>query len=73
MVSLVAIVWRLIMKWRSPSYDGAYPESLSLFKDLAYGLLDVWSKGVLAMWTAYTVFNVVLFNNAPATPHVWAR
>lgn len=67
-VGLVSVGWRLGYKVFYPDYDGGYPEFLSLFKDLAFGLLDVWSKGVFAMWTAYTAFGQTLLENKHATP-----
>lgn len=67
-VAAIGIIWRLTTKCMYPAYSGGYAEWLSLFKDLAFGLLDVWSKGVFAMWTAYTVFDVTLFDSAAATP-----
>ena len=72
LVGLVGVGYRLGMKsCTKTEYHGAYPEELSLFKDLGFGLLDVWSKGVFAMWTAYSVFNEPLFQNAAAVPYVW--
>lgn len=67
-VAAIGILWRLATKCMYPAYSGGYAEWLSLFKDLGFGLLDVWSKGVFAMWTAYTVFEVTLFDSAAATP-----
>lgn len=52
-------------------YNGGVPEFLSLFKDSTYGLLDCYSKGILALWTAYSAFGETLINNAPATPYAW--
>jgi len=77
-VALCSMLWRFWYARCSKTYpDGTYagefPEALSLFKDLSFGLLDVWSKGVFAMWTAYTVFGKTLFNNDPADPLEWAR
>lgn len=46
-------------------YAGETPEWLSLVKDLAYCFLDSWSKGVFALWTAYSAFHIVLLS-APA-------
>lgn len=60
LVALVSILWRLVLS-RSGTYKGEYPEKLSILKDVSYGLLDVWSKGVFAMWTAYSVFVPVAF------------
>lgn len=31
-------------------YPNEYPESLSVFKDVAYGALDIWSKAVFGAW-----------------------
>ena len=46
-------------------YTGDTPEWLSLVKDLAYCFLDSWSKGVFALWTAYSAFHITLLS-APA-------
>ena len=64
-VSVVSIGTRLWMACMKPGYGGETPEQLCLFKDVAYGFLDSWSKGVFAMWTAYTAFNMHLLS-APA-------
>jgi len=64
-VSAISIFTRLWMACMKPGYGGETPEQLCLFKDVAYGFLDSWSKGVFAMWTAYTAFNMHLLN-APA-------
>lgn len=77
-VALCSMLWRLwyarcSKAYPDQTYQGEFPEALSLFKDLSFGLLDVWSKGVFAMWTAYTVFGKTLFNNDPADPLEWAR
>jgi hypothetical protein len=64
-VSAASILVRLFMACTKPGYAGETPEWLCLVKDLSYGFLDSWSKGVFAMWTAYTAFNVHLLN-APA-------
>jgi bacteriorhodopsin len=44
-VALLAIVWRQF-------YVEGYPEALSVTKDVAFGVLDVWSKAVFAFWVA---------------------
>ena len=44
-VSLVAILVRQV-------YPEGYPELLSVFKDVAFGVLDIWSKAFFAAWTA---------------------
>ena len=31
-------------------YSEGYPESLSVFKDVAYGGLDIWSKASFGVW-----------------------
>jgi hypothetical protein len=43
------IVSMLAMVVRQFYYDG-YPEALSVFKDIVYGMLDVWSKAVFGVW-----------------------
>jgi hypothetical protein len=42
-VSLVAIVVR-------QCWSDGYPETLSVFKDVAYGALDIWAKAVFGVW-----------------------
>ena len=64
-VSLVSILTRLYKACTKTGYSGETPEMLCLFKDVSYGFLDSWSKGVFAMWTAYTAFNMHLLS-APA-------
>ncbi len=73
LVAIVAIVWRLSRKCKTRGsaneYYGGYPESLSLIKDIAFGMLDCYAKGFFALWSAYTCFNQTLFNTRDATPH----
>ena len=64
-VSLFSMVVRLWMAFTTENYTGQTPQWLTQIKDLAYGVLDSWSKGVFALWTAYTAFHVHLLN-APA-------
>jgi bacteriorhodopsin len=45
-------------------------ETLSLFKDAGFGLLDCYSKGVFALWTCWTVFGQSLFAAPAAVPFV---
>tara|TARA_B100000787_G_scaffold58333_1_gene42476 strand:+ start:2224 stop:2544 length:321 start_codon:yes stop_codon:yes gene_type:complete len=49
-------------------YAGDTPEWLSLVKDLAYCFLDSWSKGVFALWTAYSAFHITLLSAPLASP-----
>jgi len=71
-VATIGIVYRLMRKCTDETeYTGQYPSGLSLFKDIAYGLLDAWSKGVFALWTAYTVFGVHLMGSPAAVPYAW--
>ena len=44
------------------STNGADSEWLSLFKDISYALLDLWSKAVFAWWTASHAFGVRFLN-----------
>ena len=44
---------------------------LSVAKDVAYGLLDVWSKAVFAFWTVHTVFDRAFMDAPKATAHSW--
>lgn len=48
-----------------------FPPGLSVAKDVLYGLLDAWCKGIFALWTVYTVFRLSLFDAPDATPHTW--
>jgi hypothetical protein len=64
-VSLFGWGVRLSMSFMKPEYAGETPEWLSLVKDLAYCFLDSWSKGVFALWTAYSAFHITLLS-APA-------
>jgi bacteriorhodopsin len=65
---IVALVtW--VVKRRSPSEENTI--RLSVCKDIFYGLLDCYSKGVLAWWTAWTVFGEQFFGNAQALPYNW--
>ena len=47
------------------------PELLSIFKDLSYGLLDVWSKGAFGLYTAHAVFGLTFFDAGTAGPYAW--
>jgi hypothetical protein len=42
-VAIASIVWRQFQ-------PHGYPEALSIFKDVAYGALDVWSKATFSLW-----------------------
>lgn len=44
-VALVAIAARQF-------YTDGYPESLSVFKDVSYGCLDIWCKATFAIWAS---------------------
>lgn len=73
-VALVGIVVRFWRNWNRDDYYGGYGEYLSLFKDLAFGLLDIWSKAIFGLWTAYTAFGQSLFAAGAAAPHdEWRR
>ena len=41
-VAIVAMVWRQLQ-------PRGYPEALSIFKDVTYGFLDVWSKATFSL------------------------
>ena len=45
---------------------------LRLAQDVAFGLLDVWCKGVFALYTAHVVFGETLFNVQSEIPYNWA-
>ena len=64
-ISLLSIGTRVVLSFTTPGYTGQTPQWLTMTKDLGYGFLDSWSKGVFAMWTAYTAFHIHLLN-APA-------
>lgn len=50
-VALISIVWR--------QFDAkGYPELLSIFKDLAFGTLDVWSKATFTFWVSTKAFGI---------------
>jgi len=67
-VSLLSIITRFFMSCRNgESYKGETPQWLTFTKDLSYGFLDSWSKGVFALWTAYTAFNMHLLEAPSAT------
>ena len=51
------------MRRYSDDQNTPYDLNLSLTKDIAYSCLDVYSKGVFAMYSASTVFGVEFFNN----------
>jgi bacteriorhodopsin len=44
-------------------YKGKYPMWLSIFKDVAYGFLDVYCKGFLAMWCVWDAFDKDAFGS----------
>jgi len=55
-VAIASIVWRQFQ-------PRGYPEALSIFKDVAYGALDVWSKATFSLWICSKAlgFNDVFF------------
>jgi hypothetical protein len=67
-VSLVGWGVRLLYScMNADGYHGETPEWLSLAKDLSYCFLDSWSKGVFALWTAYSAFHITLLSAPAAT------
>jgi hypothetical protein len=50
-----------------------YSQPLSTAKDICFGGLDMYSKGVFALWTAYSSFGEPLFQNDPAIAYAWPR
>lgn len=46
-VAMASILWRQMVK------QGTYPEALSITKDITFGVLDVWSKAILAYYIAF--------------------
>ena len=61
--SLYGVVVMISIVWRQVQPRG-YPESLSVFKDVAFGSLDVWSKSVFALFVASRAagFNAEIFS-----------
>ena len=51
------------MRRYSDDQTTPYDLNLSLTKDIAYSCLDVYAKGVFALYSASTVFGVEFFNN----------
>jgi len=49
----------------------AFRPELSVAKDVAYGLLDIWAKAVFAFWTVHTVFDRAFMDAPKATAHAW--
>lgn len=49
----------------------AFRPELSVAKDVAYGLLDIWSKAVFTLWTVHTVFDRAFMDAPKATAHAW--
>ena len=66
-VSLFGWGVRLSLSCMQPKYAGETPEWLSLVKDLSYCFLDSWSKGVFALWTAYSAFHITLLSAPSAS------
>ena len=68
-VFVFAIVWRSCFS--APLSSGAkksmFPERLSVLKDICYGGLDFWAKGVFALYTAFNVFGLSLFRSDAMT------
>ena len=63
-VSLFGWLTRSILAcMKQDHYNGETPEWLSLLKDVFYVLLDTWSKGAFAMWTAYAAFGMKFFQS----------
>ena len=68
-VSLLSILFR-----QCASADGqnGYSEGLSFFKDVCFAGLDVYSKSIFALWTAFSAFEQPLGGHIPnSMPHVW--
>lgn len=69
------VVFILAMFLRNSSSRGeqahAFRPELSVAKDVAYGLLDVWSKAVFTLWTVHTVFDRAFMDAPKATAHAW--
>lgn len=71
LVVLLSIVARVIYARCGPETRNAYPSAIAVFKDFAFGMLDVYAFGFLGLWTAYTAFGRALFLNPMATPYPW--
>lgn len=68
-VGIVAIVAR---RMYTDNHGKGYSEALSLFKDVGFGALDVYSKAFFALWTAYSCFEQPLAGGIPLSePYVW--
>ena len=56
-VALLATVWR-----HADSVDTPYDLRLSTFKDAAFSCLDIFAKGVFALWSSSAVFGINVFD-----------
>jgi len=72
LVSIVSIGVRNYSARAVDGYPGYVSPLLSMFKDLAYGLLDCWSKGAFGLYTAHAVFGLSFFGAPAAAPYGWA-
>ena len=69
---IVALISIIARQFTPPEGANGYDEWLSFFKDVSYAALDVYSKGIFALWTAYSAFNVPLAGSIPDShPFVW--
>jgi len=65
-IYIVSLCVRLCLVYSSDTSDKAdyralhVPEGISIFKDVGYGLLDVWSKAFLSFWVFHSAFANVL-------------
>jgi len=62
-VFIGCILWR-IDKTEEAGTGGLFHPRLSVAKDLLYAMLDVWSKGVFAMWSVHTAFGALPYYGA---------
>ena len=49
-VKMVNRVWTVMSADDVRAIRYGYPESLSVFKDIGFGVLDIWSKAVFGVW-----------------------
>lgn len=68
-VFICSILWRICVTARVKSGVGKsrFEPGVSVIKDVSYGLLDAWAKGVFALWTANNVFGLSVFSTSSMT------
>lgn len=68
-VFILSMLWRICFTARVEKGVGKarFEPGLSVIKDVSYGLLDAWAKGVFALWTANNVFGLSVFSTSSMT------